>query len=79
MVFIHVPIGNLIILIYFFYKIIPEKSLKHIHYVGAGEMVQQLRALVAFLDDLGSIPRNHIGLQLSVTPVLGKQTPTSGL
>jgi hypothetical protein len=46
--------------------------------VGAGEMVQQLRAQAALPEDPGSFPHTHMAAHncLYVTPVLGDLTPS---
>ena len=46
---------------------------------GAGEMAQCLKALAAFLEDLGSIPSTHIAAHKSLPLVLGDLTYSSGL
>lgn len=46
----------------------------------AGEVVQQLRALNALAEDLDFVPSTNItGLQLTVTPLSGDPTSSSGL
>lgn len=44
---------------------------------GEGSEIDQLQALVAFVEDLGSVLGAHCDLQLSITPVPGDPMPFS--
>lgn len=46
---------------------------------GAGELAWRLRAPPALTEDPGQFPVPHDGLQTSITPAPGHQTPSSGL
>lgn len=49
-----------------------------IHIIGAGEMVQRLRALIAFLEDLSNSQHSFGSSQLFVTLVSGDPTTSQG-